>query len=455
MKLLSKKTLSVIFPLILALTLVVGIFTYNNNKVFNDTSFWLKHSYTVLDKSDDIYALVKDVETNSNNYLFTGDTNSLISYKAATKDVSTSIDTLKHLCADNLNLQVRIDSLTHFVNAQIRFIDNYMRLTDGTSTNKNEQRIYVNRSRYYSDKINALLGEILLSENNLLQLREAANSKSIAQFHTVFYSLLICLFTLIISLIALLLYLFKHQERVESAILKALEREKELNEMKSRFVSFASHEFRTPLATIMSSVQILEQYKGEKLETMAPKHLSRVTMNVKNMIDLLNDFLSIGKLEEGKTVLTTAETDVVKIANNVIDNLNGMLKEGQKVLLETSGNPENIETDGRLLQNVLNNLLSNAIKYSPAGSLIIVGLSFNDNNFILTVKDNGIGIPEEDQKFLFERFHRASNATHVPGTGLGLNIVKRYIDLLKGSISISSKPNSGTTFEVQLPKVYS
>ncbi len=237
----------------------------------------------------------------------------------------------------------------------------------------------------------------------------------------------------------------------ETELRQALEKEKELGDLKSRFISMASHEFRTPLSTILSSVYLIEQYAAEDQQQKRKKHIDRIVSSVNNLTGILNDFLSLSKLEEGK-IENNPETFIIgDLCTEVSDDLEGLLKEGQEISHKIESSLK-VNADKRILKNVLFNLLSNAIKYSPPNSLIKCKVEKSNNFIVIEVKDEGIGIPKADQTHLFSRFFRATNVTNIQGTGLGLNIVKRYIDLMNGSISFESEENNGTTFTVQIPQ---
>lgn len=231
---------------------------------------------------------------------------------------------------------------------------------------------------------------------------------------------------------------------------QALEREKALSELKSRFMSIASHEFRTPLSTILSSTSLIEKYNKEEQEENRKKHTGRIKSAVKNLTDILTDFLSLDKLEQGQVKLVKEPLSLYELSTELIDELNGILKTGQAIHLTYNGGTDIIQ-DKKILRNVLLNLLSNAIKYSNEYNGIYLIIDINDGIVAITVKDEGIGIPEEEQKNLFEKFYRAKNAAGIQGTGLGLNIVKRYIELLDGNITFVSKHNEGTTFTITFP----
>lgn len=231
----------------------------------------------------------------------------------------------------------------------------------------------------------------------------------------------------------------------------ALTKERYLNEMKSRFVSMASHEFRTPLSTVLSSVSLIEKYieKGDYEKT--EKHTKRVKNAVAGLTEILNDFLSVEKLESNNNEPILAEFDFRELIEEMVEEVEVILKEGQKLNLILTEQNYLIKSDFKILKNVLYNLISNAIKYSSENSEIKLKAEIENANLHLSVQDFGIGIPEQDQNELFGRFYRASNATNIKGTGLGLNIVKKYIDSLNGEISFKSELNVGTTFEISIP----
>ncbi len=230
----------------------------------------------------------------------------------------------------------------------------------------------------------------------------------------------------------------------------ALNREIELNEMKSRFVAMASHEFRTPLTAMLSSVSLVEQYTQKGQEEHRKKHTMRIKESVKNLTSILNDFLSLEKLEQGKVDFAKEKIDLVEFVDDILQEMNGILKKGQSINHIHKGKKDTLQ-DKKILRNVLLNLLSNASKYSEENKEIHLYTEVNNQVVSIKIIDNGMGIPEGEQKNLFEKFFRASNSSMIQGTGLGLNIVKQYVELMKGNIHFISKPNEGTTFIVILP----
>lgn len=247
------------------------------------------------------------------------------------------------------------------------------------------------------------------------------------------------------------------QKKAEKDVLEALEKERQLNELKSRFVSMASHEFRTPLGAILSSTSLMEEYLLRKESTLdyvrekSDKHIKRIKSSIGNLISILNDFLSLEKLEQGIVESKPAQVGIVELSKGLIEDVQSTLKKGQKIEYKHNGDKtDKVFIDSQMFKNVILNLISNARKYSPEDSIIEFSTTTLPEGIEATVTDHGMGIPVEDQAHLFERFFRAKNAINLQGTGLGLNIVKRYVDLMGGKISFTSKEGEGTTFKIVL-----
>ncbi len=235
---------------------------------------------------------------------------------------------------------------------------------------------------------------------------------------------------------------------------RALDRERELGELKTRFVSMASHEFRTPLGGIMSSAELIARYQDESNAHKRLKHVNTIKESVRYLTSILNDFLSLDKLDADKMSCHVQQFDLCDFLHELIAELRGITKENMEIHFNHHGGSLPVFLDKTLLRNIVTNLVSNAIKYSVSGKKSVIGVTsqLSESSVVISVVDNGMGIPDSDQKHLFERFFRATNAATVQGTGLGLNIVKRYLDLMNGTISFTSKEGLGTTFDVVLPR---
>ena len=228
-----------------------------------------------------------------------------------------------------------------------------------------------------------------------------------------------------------------------------LREERQLSELKSRFVSMASHEFRTPLTTISSSAGLIKRYLENNNSERIEKHADRIRNTVGHLTNLLNDFLSLEKLESGKQEVKLCEFDLQECIREIREDMMGAVKEGQQITL--NGDAVSVYSDPFFVKGIMINLISNASKYSQEGSPIEVEWSEDQGGIEIAVRDHGIGVPEEEQELMFTRFFRAKNATNIQGTGLGLFIVRKYLDMLNGEISFVSKNNEGATFIVKIP----
>jgi PAS domain S-box-containing protein len=241
------------------------------------------------------------------------------------------------------------------------------------------------------------------------------------------------------------------RKRAETEIRQALEKERELNELKSRFVSMTSHEFRTPLNVIAFSAGLLESYGHRWSEEKKVLHFQRIQTTIKQMTRLLDDVLFIGKEEAGKLELNLAPLDLEKFCQELVEEVQLSVGSQHNITFVGQGTTMEADVDEKLVRQILSNLLSNALKYSPHGGSVTFTLSCQGETAVFQIRDKGIGIPLSDQPHLFESFHRASNVGTISGTGLGLAIVKKSVDQHGGSIAVDSKVGVGTTFTVTLP----
>ena len=242
-------------------------------------------------------------------------------------------------------------------------------------------------------------------------------------------------------------------EQSQQELSEALDKERQLNEIKSRFVAMASHEFRTPLSTVLSSASLLSKYNRTEEQDKRNRHIEKIKGSVKHLNDLLEDFLSLGKLDEGKVGASFGEFNLQDLLQDTVDEMKGLLKKGQCIQYSHQGT-DIIDSDKKLVKNVMINLISNASKFSAEETVIHVRSQVNGETVLIEVRDEGIGISEEDQQHLFSSFFRGKNAVNIQGTGLGLHIVKRYLDLLRGEVSLKSQLGQGTSITFTIPVKY-
>jgi len=241
-------------------------------------------------------------------------------------------------------------------------------------------------------------------------------------------------------------------EQVIEKLKKSLSKEKELNFLKTKFIALASHEFKTPLSAILSSTELMAKYADLNNFEKRNEHLSKIKSMINHLNNMLDDLLTLENIESGEINLNITKFNLNDLIIDIYKNSKPLLKKNQQLIFNNNDDKE-IYHDYKIITIILTNLLYNAIKYSNEDGTIKVEIKSNKKNIYFTIEDNGIGIPINEQNLIFTRFFRAKNALYYPGTGIGLNIVKGYIQNLNGSISFESTENKGTIFKVQLPKL--
>jgi two-component system sensor kinase FixL len=241
--------------------------------------------------------------------------------------------------------------------------------------------------------------------------------------------------------------------QTKEEVSSTLEKEKELGKIKSRLLSMASHEFRTPLSTIHLSTSLIQRYSEDLNNPKIETHIRKIKSAVSNLTTILDDFLLLEKAESNKITLQISCFDLQDFIKEIISELKLLTKKKQKIVSIPNTEVTLVKLDKNLLKNCIINLVSNAIKYSGEETEIELSTAMTSSKIIINVKDNGIGIPEGDHEHLFEAFFRAHNTGNIPGTGLGLHIVSRYVSLMNGTISFESAINKGTLFTIELPRL--
>ncbi len=239
----------------------------------------------------------------------------------------------------------------------------------------------------------------------------------------------------------------------EIELLSELEKERELRALKSEFVSMVSHEFRNAADTILSSSDFLKEYSGAISEEKRRKHFDRIRASVRLMTQLMEEVLVIGKSESGRLEYNPEPADFVAFCREIVDEMQSTCEQTHTLEFVVEGENGEAAIDPKLMRLAVSNLLSNAIKYSPDGGTVVFRVTCNGSTFGFSVKDNGIGIPAEDQPRLFEAFQRAGNVRHIGGTGLGLYVTKLAVELHQGKITFESQEGQGTEFRVTIPRL--
>ena len=240
------------------------------------------------------------------------------------------------------------------------------------------------------------------------------------------------------------------RQEAEERMKESLQKERDLGELKTKFLSLVSHEFKTPLTGMLSSATLAERYTLTEQQAKREKHLKIIKNKIKYLDNILNDFLSIERLETGKVNYKMSIFPLSKVINEVVYDANMLLKEGQKIKYPELVDEYELNFDEKILELAISNLINNAIKYSPEHTLIEIKTEANNDRLQIAVKDQGMGIPLEEQKFIFQRYFRAENALTNQGTGIGLNIVKSHLENLGGDITFTSGPK-GSCFTIEIP----
>jgi PAS domain S-box-containing protein len=241
------------------------------------------------------------------------------------------------------------------------------------------------------------------------------------------------------------------QKQAEDALQQALAQEKDLSELKSRFVSMASHEFRAPLATILALIETLIAYRHKLPEDQIQDRFDKIKTQISRLKDIMEDVLLLARMQACRMEFNPVQLDLDELCRSVLDEFQSQPKEIHHIGYTCYAMPRELALDKKLMRQIINNLISNAIKYSPHKKSIQVNLDYTNEALVLSVSDQGIGIPEADLPHLFEPFHRATNVDSISGTGLGLVIIKESVELHGGTISVDSLIDVGTTFTVRIP----
>ncbi len=242
------------------------------------------------------------------------------------------------------------------------------------------------------------------------------------------------------------------REKAEKEVRKMLDKEKELNELKTRFISMVSHEFKTPLTVISTSVELLQEFINNFTVDEKNEYFTKITKSIDLMKGLIENVLFIGQAETDNLSFDPKRVDLKNLCISVIEDIKLTLKKEREFIFKYNGPYDYATLDENLIKPMLINLLNNAVKYS-FDSPIELNIDFTYNDIIFSVKDYGIGIPKEEQEKIFEAFHRAKNVGAISGTGLGMSIVLRAVELHKGQIDIDSNVDKGTTFTISIPNL--
>ncbi len=437
------------FIVLFLLSVTIGITNYYTIKKQEKISSDLNHTYKVINAIVNIQYLLTDMETGRRGYRCTNQKVYLEPYYDAMEKIGPSLSEIHELVKGDTQQLNNTALLGKSVNSMLVFWSKIR--TDESKYDIAEIAEITRDEKLRMDEIRGVTKKVMSYEHDKQMISEDENNKIISYVSWTSPVGNLIQLAFILTLIYLIINELQKRKRAEMELQKTIVKEKQLNELKSRFVSMASHEFRTPLASILASTYLAAKYKTEEDQHKREKHFERIASSVHNLTEILEDLLSVEKLEVGKVPIRFQNFDIEEQIKIVVNDLHTILKHGQQLFFEHKG-PTAVSLDPYMLKHILTNLLSNAIKFSKEDTNITLLSYHNGKQLMISVKDSGMGIPKTDMEHLFERFHRGVNVSNIEGTGLGLHIVSKYTKLMDGNIKCISEEGIGTEFIITFPQ---
>lgn len=438
-------------------TLMMGlssVTSYQNSIQLIESGKKSQQTYEVIKNLQDVYALMTAAESGRRGYVYMDDSNELKRYQEAIDQVPEEFRHLKELLAQEPAQLVGVTQLEGLVNRRLALLAESVQLYKESAPSLIMQAIITNRSIAIRTEIDAVIQSLQQQEEQELKQTIELSQNNIRNRKIIELWLLMSSFMVVVmGAIAIHSELVKRQEA--ETLQHKLAQQKEMSELKLRFFSMVSHEFRTPLSTILGSAQLLVEGNQSWGEERKLKTIRRIQSAAKSMTQLLTDILMLTRAEAGKLECHPESLDLESFCLNLIEDFESSYATTHVLQFISECSYPHAELDERLLYSALSNLLSNAIKYSPASSKVQLILNCTPEQIIFQIKDEGIGISAADQQKLYEPFYRGQNAVHIAGTGLGLAVVKKCVDLQQGDIAVDSREGKGTTVTVKFARTKS
>jgi signal transduction histidine kinase len=447
------------FSLAVLLTGFSSFVSYQNTTQLMESTSRVERTHTILTNLTNIVTTLVDADSERRNYLLSGRKEDLAGYNAAVQTLGDRIHQLRLERIEEPVQQQRLATLESLATQWQSSLER-SRTSQDDQTSLAISNTLWSQSQQFRSKIQRIIDDMQASENDRLQQWvEQVQRNTRYRILTEFSSTVLSFSILLGTFWSLYQQMVKRQQaerkhQQAEAQQRALAQEKELSELKLRFFSMVSHEFRTPLSLILGSAQLLTDDTQDWSLEKKRNNLERIQSAARVMNQLLTDTLTITRAEAGKLEFSPNVIDVESFCLNLIEDLKILSETHQFEFISPKYCPP-CRLDEKLLYSILSNLLSNAIKYSPAGSTIQFRLNVTPKEIIFQIQDQGIGIPAEAQQNLYEPFHRANNVGMTPGTGLGLAVVKKCVDLHQGQVFVESDVRIGTTVTVRLPSISS
>ncbi|MBD0385462.1 MAG: CHASE3 domain-containing protein [Nostoc sp. C3-bin3] len=448
---LERKWIASGFGLCLLLMGTASLISYQNATQLIASSNQVKDTHKVMKNVIDIFATLTDAEAGRRGYILYGEQSELKRYYQAMQSLDAKVKKLQQQIADDSYQQQRLTKLRLLIAQRVELSKRSINLKETGKSSFTIQAPLVNQSNQNRNQILEILTQMQAREENLLQIsvrhsQDNIRNRMLIEFLGTFLS-----FAILLGVYALLYQQLVKRQQAET-IQKSLAQEKELSELKLRFFSMVSHEFRTPLSIILGSAQLLAQSNQQWTEEKKLKNLYRIQSSARSMNQLLTDILTLTRAEAGKLEFHPKLMDLEAFCINLIEDLQFSNQQQHTIKFINQRNCTHAKLDENILYSILSNLLSNAIKYSlPEGTIFLI-LSCEPHAIFFEVKDNGIGIPSEFKEHLFEPFHRANNVGKIVGSGLGLAVVKKCLEIHHGEIYVDSEVGDGTSFTIKFPQ---
>jgi signal transduction histidine kinase len=438
------------FGLTFLLVSLVSFFSYKNATELNQSAKQVQHTYEVLNNLTDLYAAMSVAESGRRGYIYLGSEQELRRYQAAVNNLKIETIALERQIDKNSIQQHDFTNLKVLVARRLSLLQTSIALYQKDKLAVREQTSITEDSINTRDEIDRILLKMKEREQQDLNIileesRATIQSRIILGFFAIAFSFLA------ISFVYFMFYLQGRQKQKMEALKQTFAQEKELSDLKVRLFSMISHEFRTPLSVILGSSQLLKESLQNLVDEGKLKNLDRIQVSVKLMNNLLTDILLLTRAEAGKLECKPEWLDVEAFCLNLVEDIQVLNKQKTMIKFTSKNYFDRVFLDEKLLYSILNNLLSNAIKYSPDGGSIYFSLNVEKNAIAFEISDEGIGIPLEDRQQIYEPFYRGNNVDRIVGSGLGLAVVKKCLELQGGEISFQSEVGAGTTFTIRIP----
>lgn len=439
------------FGLVVLLMGVVGFASYRNTSESIHSADRIQHTYEILNHLVDFHVEMTVAESGRRGYVFSGSQKELARHQLAVEEMKSELKILQQKMESDLQQQ-RLKQLVALATARMDLFARSIALYETNPSDRQQQDAITENSVALREKIQQLLNRMQDEEQHLLQqLLETYRTSNHLRIMIEIIGILLA-FTVIVGVCFMLYHRWLQHKRVEK-LERTLAQERELGDLKLRLFSMISHEFRTPLSVILASSQLLGEVLKNLVEADKLKNLSRIESSARLMNRLLTDILTLTRAEAGKLEFKPESLDVEAFCLNLLEELQFSNMANYAIQFSSEGHCTRIFLDEKLLYSILCNLLLNAIKYSPDGGTVSLSLRCEPEATLFKIKDEGIGIPAEDQPKIFEAFYRGQNTDQIAGTGLGLAVVKKCLELHNGSIRLESCVNGGTTCTVRIPNM--